>query len=311
MLLPVYLKTALTSFTHSAAMAPADLPHDGRGGYLYTSRISIPNYANTTVYTSYSAIDNYLAIGSGSGTTFGVAFGACLMTLIHVLVFTTPDKRGRIIFNCIVVGLLLEVIRQVCAIWAVTRAGTNSSYFLLTLPSDNATDSENLAAEAANAYTNFSLGTKVNAVIDGLASILAFFAIQVCFYVLVCAMMSAMRRKTFHIVTISLAGLGCHAAVWRFVQFVWATISVFHQTWNFPPPWFVILGAEIAYTVSICAWCLVYGYLVVRSALSRIRLGLEFKRGEARHVMIMTALESMMIPSKCHSVRWLRKLHTD
>jgi hypothetical protein len=86
-------------------MDPADLPHDGRGGYLYTQNIAIPNYANTTTYTTYSAIDDYLFTGSGSATTLGVTFGACLMTLIHVIVFTTPDKRGRIIFNCIVVGL--------------------------------------------------------------------------------------------------------------------------------------------------------------------------------------------------------------
>lgn len=293
-------------------MAAADLPHDGRGGYLYTSQISVPNYANSTVYTSYSAIDGYLFTGSASGTTFGVTFGACLMTMIHVLVFTMPDKRGRIIFNCIVVGLFLEVIRQFCGIWAVTRAGTYSSYFLLTLPSNNATESEYLAAEAANAYANLSLGTKVNTLIDGLASLLAFIATQVCFYVLVNAMMSAMRRRAIRIVTTSLAGLGFHAVVWRLVQCVWDTVAVFHQTATVPPPWFLSLGAEIAYTISICAWCLVYSYLIIRSALARIRLGLEFKRGEARHVMIMTALESMVIPSKLHSVqRRGEDVHTD
>ena len=285
-------------------MAATDLPRDGRGGSLYNLQFSIPNYANTTTSTSYSTIDGYLFSGSASGTTFGVTFGACLMTLIHVLVFTTPDKRGRIIFNCIVVGLVLEVIRQFCGIWAVTRSGTNSSYFLLTLPPDNATDSELLAYVTANAYTNFNLGTKVNATIDGLTSILAFFAVQVCFYVLVYAMMSATRRKTVRLVTWSLAGLGAHAAVWRFVQFVLNTVSVFNQTMNFAPPTWLILASEVAYTVSLCAWCLVYGFLVFRSVLSRIRLGVEFKRGEARHVMFMTALESMIIPGKFHSVRW-------
>ena len=290
-----------------ATMASADMPNDGRGGSLYNSPISIPNYANTTLSTSYSAIDGYLFSGSASGTTFGVAFGACLMTLIHVLLFTMPDKRGRVIFNCIVVGLVLEVIRQFCGVWAVTRSGTNSSYFLLTLPPDNATDSELLAYVTANAYTNFSLGTKVNATIDGLTSILAFFTIQVCFYVLVHTMMSARRRKTIRIVTVSLAGVGAHAAVWRFVQFVLNTISVFNQTMNSAPPAWLILVAEVAYAVSICAWCLVYGFLVFRSALARIRLGVEFRRGEARHVMFMTAIESMIVPSMCHLVTYRQK----
>ena len=284
-------------------MDPADLPRDGRGGYLYTQNISIPNYANTTTYTTYSAIDDYLFTGSGSATTFGVTFGACLMTLIHVLVFTTPDKRGRIIFNCIVVGLSMEVIRQFCGIWAVTRSGTNSSYFLLTLAPDNATDSEIQAFSAANEYTNFSLGTKVNSIIDALTSVLAFIAIQVCFCVLVRAMMSAMRRKTARIVIISLAVLGFHGVVWRIVQFVWNTLEVFRPSTTHPLPDWLYLATSVAYTVSICAWCLVYGYLVVRSARSRIRLGLEFKRGEARHVMIITTLESMIIPSRSPPIR--------
>jgi uncharacterized membrane protein YqjE len=290
-------------------MTPADLPHDGRGGYLYTSPIPLPNYANTAVSTSYAVVDGFLFIGSASATTMGVTFGACLMTLIHVLVFTMPDKRGRIIFNCIVVGLLLEVIRQFTGIWAVTRSGTNSSYFLLTLPSNNATEAENLAA--ANAYTNFSLGTKVNSAINELTSVLAFVAVQVCFYVLVYAMMSAMRRKTIRIVTVSLAGLGLHAVVWRFVQVIWNTVSLFHQTSSFAPPGFMQFGTEIAYTISICAWCLAYGYLVIRSALRRVRMGLGFKRGEARHVMFMTALESMIVPSRFHSMREVRQGHTD
>jgi uncharacterized membrane protein YqjE len=284
-------------------MGPADLPRDGRGGYLYTQDISIPNYANTTTYTTYSAIDAYLFTGSGSATTIGVTFGACLMTLIHVLVFTTPEKRGRIIFNCIVVGLLMEVIRQFCGIWAVTRSGTNSSYFLLTLAPDNATDSEIQAFSAANGYTNFSLGTKVNSIIDALTSVLAFIAIQVCFCVLVQAMMSATRRKTARIVIISLAVLGFHGVVWRIVQFVWNTLEVFRPSTTKPLPDWLYLATSVAYTVSICAWCLVYGYLVVRSALSRIRLGLEFKRGEARHVMMMTTLESMIIPSRSPPIR--------
>jgi hypothetical protein len=284
-------------------MDPADLPHDGRGGYLYTQNIAIPNYANTTTYTTYSAIDDYLFTGSGSATTLGVTFGACLMTLIHVIVFTTPDKRGRIIFNCIVVGLSLEVIRQFCGIWAVTRSGTNSSYFLLTLIPDNATDSEIQAFSAANGYTNFSLGTKVNSIIDALTSVLAFIAIQVCFCVLVRAMMSAMRRRTARIVIISLAILGFHGVVWRIVQFVWNTLEVFRPSTTKPLPDWLYLATSVAYTVSICAWCLVYGYLVVRSALSRIRLGLEFKRGEARHVMMMTTLESMIIPSRSPPIR--------
>jgi Fungal pheromone mating factor STE2 GPCR len=279
-------------------MDPADLPRDGRGGYLYTQNIYIPNYANTTTYTTYSAIDDYLLSSSGSATTLGVTFGACLMTLIHVLVFTTPDKRGRIIFNCIVVGLFLEAIRQFCGIWATTRSGTNSSYFLLTLTPDNATESEFQAFSAANAYTNFSLGTKVNSIIDALTSILAFMSIQVCFCVLVQAMMSAMRRKTARIVIISLAILGFHGVVWRIVQFIWNTLEVFRPSTTRPLPDWLYLATSVAYTVSTCAWCLVYGYLVVRSALSRIRLGLEFKRGEARHVMIMTTLESMIIPSR-------------
>lgn len=283
-------------------MDPSDLPRDGRGGYLYTQNIYIPNYANTTTYTTYSAIDDYLLSSSGSATTFGVTFGACLMTLIHVLVFTTPDKRGRIIFNCIVVGLFLEVIRQFCGIWATTRSGTNSSYFLLTLTPDNATDSEIQAFSAANAYTNFSLGTQVNSIIDALTSILAFMSIQVCFCVLVQAMMSAMRRRTARIVIISLAILGFHGVVWRIVQFVWNTLEVFRPSTTHPLPDWFYLATSIAYTVSICAWCLVYGYLVVRSALSRIRLGLKFKRGEARHVMIMTTLESMIIPSRSRPI---------
>ena len=290
-------------FKTQIIMAPADLPYDGHGGYLYRSNaISFPTYANTTLYTSYATIDDYLFTSSGSATTFGVAFGACLMTLIHVLAFTAPDKRGRIIFNCVVVGLLLEVVRQFCAIWAVTRSGTNSAYFLLTLPADDATDIEAQAAAVANAYTNFSLGTRVNAVIDGLASVLAFFAIQVCFFVLVRTMMSAMRRRTVGLFMTLLAGLGAHAVVWRFVQFIWNTISVFNESYNFSPPWWIFLGAQIAYTISICAWCLVYGFLVIRSVLTRIRLGIEFKRGEARHVMFMTTLESMIIPSESHSV---------
>jgi uncharacterized membrane protein YqjE len=286
-------------------MDPANLPRDGRGGYLYTQNIYIPNYANTTTYTTYSAIDDYLLTSSGSATTLGVTFGACLMTLIHVLVFTTPDKRGRIIFNCIVVGLFLEVIRQFCGIWAVTRSGTNSSYFLLTLTPDNATDSEIQAFSAANEYTNFSLGTKVNSIIDALTSVLAFMSIQVCFCVLVQAMMSATRRKTARIVITSLAVLGFHGVVWRIVQFVWNTLEVFRPTTTHPLPDWLYLATSVAYTVSICAWCLVYGYLVVRSALSRIRLGLEFKRGDARHVMIMTTLESMIIPSRSPPIRRL------
>jgi hypothetical protein len=284
-------------------MDPADLPRDGRGGYLYTQNIYIPNYANTTTYTTYAAIDDYLWAGSGSATTFGVAFGACLMTLIHVLVFTTPDKRGRIIFNCIVVGLSLEVIRQFCAIWAVTRSGANSSYFLLTLTPNNATDSEVQAFSAANEYTNFGLGTKVNSIVDALTSVLAFMAIQVCFCVLVQAMMSAMRRKTSRIVIVSLAVLGFHGVVWRIVQFVWNTLEVFRPSTTSPLPGWLYLATSVAYSVSICAWCLVYGYLVVRSALSRMRLGLEFKRGDTRHVMIMTTLESMIIPSKSPPIR--------
>lgn len=279
-------------------MAPADLPYDGFGGYLYNSPISLPNYANTTISTSYAIIDYFLFTGSGSATTIGVLFGACLMTLIHVLVFTTPDKRGRIIFNCIVAGLVLEVIRNFTGIWSVTRSGTNSSYFLLTLPTNavNETDAENL--DAANKYTNFSLGTNVNDTINEIASLLAFVAVQVCFYVLVHTMMSAMRRKTVRLVTILLAGLGCHAVIWRLVQVVWNTINVFHQTAAFAPPGAVQFGTTIAYTVSVCAWCLVYGYLIIHSALTRIRMGLEFKRGEARHMMFMTALESMIIPRR-------------
>jgi Fungal pheromone mating factor STE2 GPCR len=218
------------------------------------------------------------------------------MTLIHVLVFTTPDKRGRIIFNCIVAGLLLEVVRNFIGIWSVTRSGTNSSYFLLTLPTNavNESDAENL--DAANKYTNFSLGANVNDTMNEITSLLAFVAVQICFYVLVHTMMSAMRRKTIRIATFSLAGLGCHAVIWRLVQVVWNTINLFQQTSTFAPPEAVQLGTSIAYTVSVCAWCLVYGYLIIRSALTRIRMGLEFKRGEARHMMFMTALESMIIP---------------
>jgi hypothetical protein len=218
------------------------------------------------------------------------------MTLIHVLVFTTPDKRGRIIFNCIVAGLLLEVTRTFTGIWSVTRSGTNSSYFLLTLPTNamNETDAENL--DAANKYTNSSLGTNVNGTINAIASLLAFVAVQVCFYVLVHTMMSAMRRKTVRIVTILLAGLGCHAIIWRLIQLVWNTINLFHQTSTFAPAGVLQFGTSIAYTVSVCAWCLAYGFLIIRSAMARIRMGLEFKRGEARHVMFMTALESMIIP---------------
>jgi hypothetical protein len=254
-------------------------------------------------------IDECLFNGAGSATTMGVLFGACLMTLIHVLVFTTPDKRGRIIFNCIVVGLVLEIVRQFTGIWAVTRSGTNSSYFLLTLPYNNATQAEDLAA--ANAYTNFSLRTKVNSVINQLTAVLAYVAVQVCFYVLVYAMMSAMRRKTVRIVTISLVGLGFHSVAWRFIQVVWNTVNVFHQTSTFAPPVAVQFGTEIAYTISTSSWCLVYGYLIIRSALSRIRMGLGFKKGEARHMMFMTALESMILPSRFHSVGWLVQGHTD
>jgi hypothetical protein len=109
-------------------------------------------------------------------------------------------------------------------------------------------------------------------------------------------MMAAMRRKTVRIVTILLAGLGCHAIIWRLIQLVWNTINLFHQTSSFAPAGVLQFGTSIAYTVSVCAWCLAYGYLIVRSAVARIRMGLEFKRGEARHMMFMTALESMIIP---------------
>jgi hypothetical protein len=129
-----------------------------------------------------------------------------------------------------------------------------------------------------------------------ITSLLAFVAVQICFYVLVHTVMSAMRRKTICIATFSLAGLGCHAVIWRLVQVVWNTINLFQQTSTFAPLEAVQLGTSIAYTVGVCAWCLVYGYLIIRSALTRIRMGLEFKRGEARHMMFMTALESMIIP---------------
>lgn len=272
-------------------MPPSDLPHDGRGGYLYHNSISVPNYAEVPINTSLFKLDQLLWENSSSAMTDSLLLGVCLLTLIHVFLFTTPAKRGRIVFNCVVAGLCFELLRQFCAIWGVTQGGTASTYYSLTASNP-----------AANAYSNLSHGTEVAIAIDQLAALPGLVAVQVSYFILVRIMMSASRRVVVHLVTVPLGVLGFTAAILRSTQVTWSIVASFNAVVMYPPYWLQWINL-VLYTISIGSWCLIYGSLTIRSVLSRIRLGIPFRRGEARYMMLMSALESMTIPGKCRLAR--------
>src|SRR5271155_5104290 len=115
------------------AMSPSDLPVDGRGGYLYEQNISIPVYPTGSVNTTLDFLDQIYYYNAQITCTFSVCFGACLITLLHLIALTPPEKRGRPLFTFTITGLLFELTRLFCCIWATTRSGTASTYWTVTI----------------------------------------------------------------------------------------------------------------------------------------------------------------------------------
>ena len=260
--------------------SPTDLPVDGRGGYLYRKAFDIPSYTKSPVNTTLEFIDEAKYFASSVCCTYGVCFGLCLMTLIHVLALTPAPKRRCPLWTFNVLGLLFEVARSLSEMWANTKGGTSSFYWIVT----------------NDPTSHLTVGTKASAAVNQVSATLAFVAVQACLYIQAKAVMVNMKKRDSFIAMCYLLFLGLVAIIWRIVEVVWSCMALFNRS---PPPshWLQTTVLSL-YSVSIGSWCLVFSIQVCIAIMNRSRIGIGVKKNEFLGVMLMTGVESMLIPSK-------------
>ena len=282
-------------------MPRQEYPVNARGGDLWDKQFLVPVYPNTTGNVTWHYITNTIVYQSESNSTASVLFGACLVTLIHVIVFTPPVKRGRKFFLCLVAGLFFTTIRQFTEIWNSSRGGYGMPYsYLIDYPNPAFGHSNaSTGYSQLDAYTNASLGSSVNDTINEISALLTLITVQACFFIQAHAVLAVLRKNIHYTVLIFCSVLGLVATLCRLVQAVWVEVNTYHLNTKWEPAAFDNATASLI-AASIVAWCLVFAFQVSMQIINQLRLG-TFKRNSMFQIMLMISIETMVAPGECQA----------
>ena len=263
-------------------MNSTDLPVDGYGGYLYDQNITFPSYDGASYNLTYQFIDKMEAYGTGVGITYGACFGVCLITLIHMVALTSGVKRTRPAFVFIVIGLLVEIARLLVVMWANTKSGDASFY-------------AQVAPDTSN--VNYTLRTKVCTPLNQIFGILAYIAVELCFYLQCKVIMANMRKIFYYIILTYLVCAGVVALIFRCWEAAIAIKITFVDANSIIPTW--LQESTLAlYSVSIGSWCLVFSTQVGFAIRNRLQMGPGVERSRTFDILLMASIESMFLPGK-------------
>lgn len=263
-------------------------PHDGVGGCLYKTWITFPTYTlfdgSYAVASSYQMMDINIHFYQRLLTSYAVCFGLLLMTFIQILALTPSAKRGLPLFIFNIAAIAFEEMRLISEIVMFTFSGWSSSYFIIT-------------QDAAG--TGVSNSTTAYAVIVQIVAPLSFMFIQFCLFIQAKAVLSGLQQThpRLHIsIMTTLLSLGVITFLWRIFLSVtnsWSSISI---TGHWDPTW-IEMVADALYAASLGSWSLVFAVQVGIILYRRAKLGGKLQRSEALNILMLTGIESMILPS--------------
>ena len=265
---------------------------DGRGGAVYYTNITLTTYPDglyggQTLHTSYWAMDFDWQYSLRTNCAVAVCFGLLFMTLIQVLALTPSSKRGLPLFTFSLAAIVFELTRYFLYMLLYTWSGWISSYAIIT-------------GDEVGAH--YSRGTQSMYIISQIVAPISYLFIQFCLFIQAKAVLSAIQitHRLLHTTIMTfLIALGVVSLGWRIfivVTDIWQSLDYYH--WD--APW-ASLTADALYAASLGSWSLVFTIQVGIILYRRARLGGKLQRTEALNILMLTAIESMILPSKHHT----------
>ena len=249
----------------------------------YAQDFNVTAYDGTTVVTNMAQLDQNAWWQAQLSCTYAICFGCCIMALLHLVALTPAAKRRLPLFTFNVAALLFEIIRLINGIYFTTHSGFTRQIQFLGLGPPMA---------------GISRGDIANSACGAIAAWPAFICIQVCFYIQAKSVLASMRRLFYWLIMGYLLFCGGFAAGWRLVQAIWNfgnAIGKFSAS-----PWELQNGSLVLYSISIGSWSLVFAGKVGYTVWTRSKMGI--RRSDAMNILLMTSIESMLIPGKLSPV---------
>lgn len=245
----------------------------------YAANITFPTYEGGEHTTNLAEIDESAWFTARLTCTYAVCFGVCLMALLHLVALTPAAKRRLPLFTFNTLALMFEIVRLVNGIYYTTHSGFTRTYWALTW---------------SYTFTGVTTGDIANSAMGAIAAWPAFVCVQACLYIQAKSVLASMDRKLYWTIMGYLLFTGGFTAGWRLVQAIWNfgnVIGKFNSA-----PFLLQQGSLILYSVSIGSWSLVFCVKVAMTIIARGRMGI--RRSDAMNILLMTSIESMLIPGK-------------
>jgi Fungal pheromone mating factor STE2 GPCR len=264
------------------------LPHDGRGGYLWTQNFSVPVYFDNEgqkfMNLTWSEMD-YTATSIAQYTAlYAICFGLVLMTAMQVIALTPSTKRGLPLYTFTLLAIAFEEVRLTCEVILFSRSGFGSMYWNITGDSET---------------TQFAASTIAMLILCQVASCFAFLFASFCFFIQAKAVLSFLKithSGWYTVIFTYLIGFGVFTFLWRIMYAVWSSVNNAGE--GILAPLWMWYACDILYGVSIGSWSLVFSVQVALVLYRRANLGGTLQRTEALNILLLTGLESMILPRK-------------
>ena len=276
--------------TYLSTMSGYQGQKDGRGGAVYYANITITTYPDglyggQTFNSSYWAMDFDWQFSLRVNCAVAVCFGLLFMTFVQVLALTPSSKRGLPLFTFSLAAIAFELTRYFLLMILYTWSGWISAYVIIT--------GDQVGAHYSRSTTAMSIASQIVAPIS-------YLFIQFCLFIQAKAVLSAIQithRLLHTIIMCLLIILGAVSLGWRIfvtVIDIWQSIDYYHWV----RPW-ASLVADALYAASLGSWSLVFTIQVGIILYRRARMGGRLQRTEALNILMLTSIESMVLPSEC------------
>lgn len=260
------------------------LPIDGHGGSLYDMNLTTPTYFLGEVNITWAGIEGCAIYNYRLITAESVGLGLCLASLVMIVGLTPSAKRGLPLYTFFLVALGCEIIRLLILIVVYAASVWGSIYYCTT---------GDPAAGSQNVVTMFGI------VLANTVAPIAFAACCVCYYIQARAVMvpvKHMRPWLYKATLGSVIALSLVAFGWRVALSTVLNLNTTTHRYR-DPQWLFDVVINI-YMIAIIAWSLIFTIQVGIALYRRVKLNIRLQKSEVMGVLLLSSVESMIIPSK-------------